>query len=126
MTDILNQFRDEELPPSSVDIHEAVRAGHRRRRIRISLAAGVVAVAVAAAAATPVWLSAQPGPVPPVEPACGSPEPTRSSLPTWERFDPFTLEIDASGVSGYRVVTSATATYGQRWCWIGRATSHAW
>ena len=113
MTDILSQFRDEDLPLSIVDIGGAVRAGRRRRRIRTGLVAGVMAVAVAVAVGTPIWLFARPDPAPPIGPDCGSPQPSRQSLPTWERFDPLRLEIDTSEVTGYRVVTSATATYGQ-------------
>jgi hypothetical protein len=34
-------------------------------------------------------------------------------MSSWERFDPLTSEIDASGVAGYRVTATGTATYWQ-------------
>jgi hypothetical protein len=114
MTDILDQFRDEELPPSRVDIHRAVRSGRRQRRIRTALGAGGAALAVAAAGlAVPGWLSHQVAPVP-LSDACGSPHPARDSMLTWQRFDPLLIEIDASGVPGHSVVTVTTALTWQR------------
>src|SRR5687767_5605096 len=111
MSDILSQFRDEELPPSTVDNDEAVRLGRRRRRTRTALAAGGAALVLAVAGATlPVLLSAPPGPDPlPGVPTCGEPQPSRSGLATWQRFDPLTNEIDTSGLSGYRATLSATS-----------------
>jgi hypothetical protein len=112
MTDILAQFRDEELPPSRVDIHRAVRSG--RRRIRTALAAGGATLAVVAAGLTvPGWLSHQTAPVP-LSDTCGRPHPTRASMSTWQRFDPLLIEIDASRVPGHVVVTVATALTWQR------------
>jgi hypothetical protein len=116
VSEIMNQFRDEELPASTVDISGAVRAGRRRRRIRTGLAAGFAVVALAVAGATaPTLLSAQPGPgpVPPGEPNCSSPEPARPALPTWQQFDPLVYEIDTSGVAGYHLKITATSTYWQ-------------
>jgi hypothetical protein len=111
MSEILNQFRDEELPPSTVEVGRAARAGRRRRRIRTGLAAGGVAAALAVAgAAAPTRLSAQPSPPPPAEPQCGSPVPARPSLPTWRQFDPLTLEIDATDVPGYHLRITASST----------------
>jgi hypothetical protein len=111
MSEILNQFRDEELPPSTVDVGQATRAGRRRRRIRTGLAAGGVAAALAVAgAAAPTLLSAQPSPPPPADPQCGSPVPARPSMPTWQQFDPLTLEIDATDVPGYHLRISASST----------------
>jgi hypothetical protein len=112
VTEILSQFRDEALPPSTIDIDRAVAVG-RRRRTRTRLAAvGVVVALALGGAATPFLISAEPGPEP-TPPTCGSPEPTRPSVPTWQRFDPLTYEIDASGVTGYRVTTFATSTSAQ-------------
>jgi len=114
VTEILNQFRDEELPPSTVDISQAVRAGRRRRRIGTGLVAGGVAIALAVAGATaPIWLSPRPSPVPPAAPMCDSPVPAQPSMPAWEQFCPLSYEIDASGVTGYKVKTSVTSTYWQ-------------
>lgn len=114
MSEILNQFRDEELPPSTVDVSVAVKAGRRQRRISAGLVAGGVAIALAVAGGTaPMWLSSRPSPAPPAEPTCGSPVPTRPSLLTWEQFNPLSHEIDASGVTGYKVKTSVTSTYWQ-------------
>lgn len=111
---IMNQFRDEELPASTVDVSRAVQAGRRRRRVRTGLATGGVAIALAVGGATaPAWLSSEPSPPPPAEPQCGSPEPARASLPTWHQFDPLTLEIDASDVPGYHLRLSASARAGR-------------
>ncbi|MBX6748456.1 MAG: hypothetical protein IRY85_02100, partial [Micromonosporaceae bacterium] len=80
MTDILGQFRDEEPPPSRVDIQRAVRSGRRQQRIRTAIAAGGAALAVAVAGLTaPAWLAPQPDPVLPSD-TCGSPQPTRASM----------------------------------------------
>ena len=117
MTEILNQFRDEDLPPSTVDVSGAVLAG-RRRRVRARFAAGAVALAVGGAT-VPLLISARPGPNPPPPAACISPQPTGSSAPTlptagtWQRFDPLTSEIDATGVEGYRVTSVTTSMYEQ-------------
>jgi len=114
MIDILDQFRDEELPPSRVDIYRAVRSGRRQRRIRTALGASGAALAVAAAGlAAPAWLSHQVAPVP-LSHTCGSPHPARDSMPTWQRFDPLLIEIDASGVPAHQVVTVTTAVSWQR------------
>lgn len=113
MTDILGQFRDEELPPSRVDVQRAVRMGRRRRRMRTAVAAGGAALAVAAAGLTaPTWLTGQPEPVPPGD-TCGSPQPARSTMPTWRRFDPLVAEIDASGVTGHQALSLTTTVYWQ-------------
>jgi hypothetical protein len=114
VSEILNQFRDEELPVSTVDISGAMRAG-RRHRIRRGLAAGgaVIAVVVAGATAS-VLLSPQPTPsplVPPPAPTCDSADlPPQAPSPTWAYFDPLTSEIDASGVDGYWVTVTQTST----------------
>jgi hypothetical protein len=114
MTDILDQFHDEELPPSRVDIQRAVRSGRRQRRIRTALAAGGATLAVVAAGlAVPAWLSHQTAAVPLSE-TCGSPHPARASMSTWQRFDPLVIEVDASGVPEHQVVTVTTAISWQR------------
>ena len=111
MSEIMNQFRDEELPASTVDVSRAVQAGRRQRRIRTGFAAGGVALALAVGGATaPAWLSSQFDSTPPAEPPCGSPEPARASMPTWHQFDPTVLEIDASNVAGYYLAHSASST----------------
>lgn len=116
MSEILNQFRDEELPASTVDIQRAVREGRRQRtRSRLAVGGAVVAV-VAAAASAPLWLSPQPSP-PPVgfpTPTCEGTPPPRAASPTWAYFDPLIAEIDASGVTGYRVAATVTSTYWQQ------------
>jgi hypothetical protein len=111
VSDILNQFHEENLPPSTVDIMRAVRAGQRRRRIRTGLAALAAVVALVIAGATaPIWLSSRPGPPPPAEHTCGSPVPSRPAQPTWELLDPLTSDVDATGVAGFRLKTSITLT----------------
>jgi hypothetical protein len=116
VTDILNQFRDEELPPSTVDVRRAVLAGRKRRRVRTLIVICGVVVAVAAGAVTvPLLVSARPnpGPVTPNDPDCGSPTPARPAQQTWQRFDPLLAEIDASGVVGFHITTAATSTHWQ-------------
>jgi hypothetical protein len=119
VSEILNQFRDEELPVSTVDVSRAMRAG-RRGRVGRGLAIGGAVVAVVAAGTTAsVLLSPQPTSspppfAPPPAPTCDAAEaPPQSPSPTWEYFDPLTMEIDASRVEGYRVAVTATSTYWQ-------------
>ena len=115
MSEILNQFPDEELPASTVDVARAIRAG-RRQRIRTSLAASGAVVAVLAAGATASgWLAARPSPEPAATapPTCDA-APPRSTSPTWAYFDPLVSEIDTSGVTGYELTMMATSTYFQQ------------
>jgi hypothetical protein len=110
VSDILNQFREEELPMSTVDVSRAMQTGRRRRRtMTIIAAAATVTVLVAGAVAGSALLSKRSA-LPPADPSCGSPAPARPSMPTWEHFDPLVYEIDASGVQGYRATVTSTAT----------------
>ena len=63
MTDILGQFREDDLPPSGVDVQRAVQTGRRRRRAQTGVvAASVVAALTLGAATAPRWLGTVPGP----------------------------------------------------------------
>lgn len=115
MSEILNQFPDDELPESTVDVSRAIRTG-RRQRIRTLLAASGTVVAVAAAGATAsVWLAAHPSPAPLAAPtlACDG-TPPWSPSPAWAPLDPLRSEIDASGVTGYELGLVVTSTHFQQ------------
>jgi hypothetical protein len=113
VSDILNQFREEELPVSTVDIPRVMRDGRRRRRVLTVLAAAAAVVVLVAGVAAGSALLARRSDPPPAAPTCGSPAPARPSMPTWEHFDPMVSEIDASGVAGYRVTSTMTSTHWQ-------------
>ena len=121
MTEILSQFREDELPPSRVDIARAVRSGRRRRRTRTGLVTcGVVLVLAAGGATAPTWLLTAPdhgvspaASSPAAVPCDGGPLPAYTQGTAWQTFDPLIYEIDASGVAGYQVETYTTARYFQ-------------
>jgi len=82
MSEILSQFRDEQLPPSHVDIPRAVRVGRRQRRSQTVTAVAAVAVLVGAgttiavsswrnmASAPPPQATQTAGPTPPMPGSC--------------------------------------------------------
>ncbi len=117
MTDILGQFREDDMPPSRVDIEQAVRSGRRGRRLRAGFAVGGVVIALAAAAGgtAPLWLSALRGTqTPPGDGTCATAPPLPTPTPTdWEYFDLLRFEVDADDVAGYHVEQYLTTRYYQ-------------
>ncbi len=119
----LGDIRVPEALAPRADLADTVLTGMRRQtRRRMSVVAGSLAVALAVAGATaPVWLSRRPssGPAAPTVTAptgqvcVGGVLPTRPPSPTREYFDPLASEINASGVTGYRLTASGTATHFQ-------------
>jgi hypothetical protein len=122
---ILDQFREEPLPPSRVDVPAAIRAGRRRQRARVGAAAlGAVVVLAAGTATAPQalrLLSSQAGNgggQPAI--SCGGLGPLADDLPTTPsgeapaQFDPLRRWVDAGDVAGYRVESYLTARAWQR------------
>jgi hypothetical protein len=126
---ILNEFREDPMPPSRVDVPAAVRTGRRLQRARTgAVAVGAAAVLVAGAVAAPQVLSLLPGPggggngQPAAGPAitCDAPAPPadeRSATAAGQApvgFDPLRRWVDASRVTGYQVENYTTARAWQR------------
>ncbi len=111
MTDILGQFREDDLPPSGVDVQRAVRTGRRRRSVRVGMvAASVVAALTLGAATAPRWLGALPGledPVPPGQLVCGTP--TTVDSDTLASFDVLRRWINVRDINGVEVLDYETA-----------------
>ena len=119
MTEILGQFREDELPPSVVDLERAVRVGRRRRRTQTGVvAASVVAALTLGAATAPRWLGSLPGPGT-VSPAAtltcegGAPLPSQApadpAAPAY--LDVLRRWVDVSGVNGFRLSRYTTARH---------------
>jgi len=117
MSDILDQFHEEDLPPSHVDIQAAVRSGRRRRRGRTGFAAvGVAAIVVAGAVTAPQWLALRPGPAPEpgaALPTCSAPIPSLSPPAATTYFDVLRYQLDPSGVTGFSLASYATSPESQ-------------
>jgi hypothetical protein len=121
MTDILGQFREDDLPPSEVDVQRAVRTGRRRRRRRTGVvAASVVAALTLGAATAPQWLNALPGrgdAATPGRVTCDLPlqnAPTTVDSNTLASFDVLQRWINVGGINGFEVVDYETARLWQR------------
>ena len=117
MTDIVGQFREDDLPPSGVDVLRAVRVGRRRRRTQTGVvAASVVAVLTLGAATAPRWLDALPGPEGPIAPGrvtC-APTPTTVDSDTLAGFDVLRRWINPRAITGAEVIDYETARLWQR------------
>ncbi len=117
MTDILNQFREDPLPPSGVDVRRAVRVGRRRSRARRGVGAAIVVAVLALGAATaPQWLSAVPGRGGPAEAGrvtCPA-TPTTVDSDTLAEFDVLRRLINPRAITGAGELDYETARLWQR------------
>jgi len=117
VTDILNQFREDPLPPSGVDVRRAVRVGRRRRRAQTGVvAASVIATLTLGAATAPRWLDALPGPEGPAEPGrvtC-APAPTTVDSDSLSGFDVLRRWINPRAINGAEELDYETARLWQR------------